>query len=356
MTIEKRMYNEEAFLNKHVPDWRRLEELCGRASASIRPLTGNELVEFVRLYRQASGDLAYLMTHSSNSEVVVYLNNIVAKAYAELYRSPTKRIHDIIFSSLLNVAQTFRRRAAFVAFAFLVFLAGTGYSFSMMTVKPETRENFISPEEEENFAAWKEGTFDPRTAGQSTMMSGLYGTNNPRVAIMTVGVSTVSAGTFTTYILWRTGIQLGALAHEMVGVGHLPFLITSIMPHGASELTGMFVAGAAGFVLAWALINPGRKKRIDALRDAGRDAFTLCMTSVAMMFIAAPIEGFFSFNPAIPMWGKVLFGTCALTAWGLFFFGYGRNLDKREAKGVAGTGSGAGRSRGALPGSASGRV
>ncbi|MBX3112524.1 MAG: stage II sporulation protein M [Fimbriimonadaceae bacterium] len=350
------MYNEEAFLNKHVPDWRRLEEMCARGSASTRAFSGNELVEFVRLYRQASGDLAYLMTHSSNAEVVVYLNNVVGKSYAVLYRTPTKRFADVVRSSLLAVAQTFRRRVAFFALSVAVFLVGAGYSYTMLSVRPESREYFVSPLEEENFAAWREGRFDPRTAGESTMMSGFYSSNNPRVAIMTVGVSTVSAGTLTTFILWRTGIQMGALSHDMVGVGHIGFLISSIMPHGASELTGMFIAGAAGYVLAWALVFPGRRKRLDAVREAGKDAFTLCMTSVAMMFIAAPIEGFFSFNPAVPQAAKVVFGLVALSAWGLFFFGYGRNADRETARGGAGTGSSAGRSRGALPGSATGPV
>lgn len=350
------MYNEEAFLNKHVPDWRRLEEMCARASASIRPLTGREIVDFVRLYRQASGDLAYLMTHSSNSEVVVYLNNIVGKAYAQLYRTPVKRFMDVVTSALLTVAQTFRRRFVFFLAAMTIFLAGGVYSATMMTVKPATREIFVTEQDEENFAQWRSGAFPSRSSGDGVLATSLYIGNNPTVAIKTVAMSTVSVGTLTTFMMWGTGLQIGALAHDMAGVGKLPFLFSSIFPHGASELTGMFVAGAAGFVLAWALIRPGRKTRGQALKEAGKDAFTLAMLSLGMMAIAAPIEGFFSFNPAVPQAAKVVFGVCAVSAWGVFFYGYGRNLDKAEAKAAAGKGSGAGRSRAGAPGSAIGRV
>ncbi len=348
------MYNEEAFLNKHVPDWRKLDEMCARTGASFRPLSGKEVVDFVRLYRQASGDLAYLMTHSSNAEVVVYLNNVVGKAYAQLYRTPTKRLGDVIHSSLLTVAQTFRRRFAFIALAFAIFVAGGVYSYTLITVKPETHEKFVPPMFQESFDQWKSGSFPVRSSGMSLGMTGFYITNNPTAAIQTVATSVVSAGVLTTQMMWENGTTMGALTHDMAQVGLVPFLYSSILPHGASELSGIFVAGGAGFVLAWALIRPGRKTRLQSLREAGKDAFTLGMLSLAMMAIAAPIEGFFSFNPAVPQWLKVVFAACAFGAWGTYFYGYGRKYD--QPKEADGTVPAAGASPKAAPGSAIARA
>ena len=80
--------------------------------------------------------------------------------------------------------------------------------------------------------------------------------------------------------------------------------------------------------MGWALINPGRRKRGEALRDAGKDAVTLLGTGVLLMFIAAPIEGFFSFNPTIPSSVKVAVIVVELVFWGLFWTGFGRDQEQ----------------------------
>jgi uncharacterized membrane protein SpoIIM required for sporulation len=76
--------------------------------------------------------------------------------------------------------------------------------------------------------------------------------------------------------------------------------------------------------LGYALVNPGRRRRADALRLVGKDAIVLLATSVVLMFIAAPIEGFFSFQPFIPQWLKVVVAGVSACAWaGLWIF-FGR--------------------------------
>ncbi len=47
------------------------------------------------------------------------------------------------------------------------------------------------------------------------------------------------------------------------------------------------------------------------------------------MFIAAPIEGFFSFNPTVPGWLKVIVASISALAWALFWIGYGRREEGR---------------------------
>ncbi len=114
-------------------------------------------------------------------------------------------------------------------------------------------------------------------------------------------------------------------------VGKLDYFLISVAPHGASEMTGAIISGGAGFVMAWALIAPGRRTRGQALKAAGTDAFRLMMLSIVMMFIAAPFEGYFSFNPNIPVFGKIAVAVIMSTFWGLYFFGYGRNYEPPSA-------------------------
>jgi uncharacterized membrane protein SpoIIM required for sporulation len=93
----------------------------------------------------------------------------------------------------------------------------------------------------------------------------------------------------------------------------------------------LLVTASGGFVMAWAMIRPGRRRRGDAMRIAGKDALTLMLTGLVMIVIAAPIEGFFSFNPGVPTWAKVAFALCALAAWSAFFVGYGQDRELAEA-------------------------
>ena len=81
-------------------------------------------------------------------------------------------------------------------------------------------------------------------------------------------------------------------------------------------------------MLGWALICPGRRKRGEALALAGKDAIVLLATSIVMMFIAAPFEGYFSFNPNIPDAVKLIVAVLVASAWAAFWMGFGRTSDE----------------------------
>jgi uncharacterized membrane protein SpoIIM required for sporulation len=197
-----------------------------------------------------------------------------------------------------------------------------------MQFVPDTREHYVSGEMKEMFDQWKQGRHEERTGGTSVQMTAVYATNNPMVSIITGAAAASTFGIFTAERLYENGAILGALSYEMNTVGKLGFLWASIMPHGVPELSGIIMAGAAGFVMGWALINPGRRKRGEALRAAGKDALVLLCVGVVLMFIAAPIEGFFSFNPRVPSFVKVIVIAIELVFWISFWIGYGRTSEE----------------------------
>jgi len=86
----------------------------------------------------------------------------------------------------------------------------------------------------------------------------------------------------------------------------------------------LFVAGAAGLTLGWGLLVPGRRSRAESMREAGKDALVLTCQAILMMLIAAPFEGFFSFNPSVPTPLKVVVGMIVLSAWLTFWSFYGK--------------------------------
>lgn len=315
--------NEAVFVAKGEGEWQRLSILCDKADNGAARLKGDELIEFVKLYRKASTDLALARTQSGNWELIAFLNNLVGRAYGILYQRPRKSFATVIKESLAAGAQTMRRRAVFVLASLGVLLLAAGFTAGVMVLRPDLATHFVSPNDP-NLEHWKSGLQDERTLEESFAATGFYSSNNPRVAIIAGAVSASTFGVGTTALMWMNGSLLGAYCVEMARVGKLGFFLASIFPHGATELTGAVVSGGAGFVMAWALISPGRRSRGDALREAGKDAFVLLVMAVLMMFLAAPVEGFFSFNPRIPSAVKVAFGAIVLSAWFLYWCGYAR--------------------------------
>ena len=325
------MANEEALLIKRSDQWRQLEEYCRRIESGKNKLNDAEFLDFVRLYRRASADLAYAGAEISNPDLVNWLNATVGRAYAILYRRPIGRFQEVILNMLFEGADVFRRCWKPIAFSTILFFVSAFLAPAIYIHFPETREVLISPEMSQLFDHWKSGQHTDKDMEMSTMATTGYAINNPRVALIYNSLSAFSFGLFGIYALWLNGAMVGLLGMEMNSVGKLGFLLSSIAPHGVSEIGGIFVACGAGFVLAGALLNPGRRSRALALKDAGKDAFKLLILSLIMILIAAPIEGFFSFSPAIPQWLKTVAAVIALAGWLAYFLGYQKERSVREA-------------------------
>lgn len=323
--------NEVAFVKKRESDWQRLTHLCDAAEVSPSKLKADEFHEFIRLYRRVSADLAVARTRSNNIQLINFLNDVVARAYGVLYRSPRRSLGRSLMDALELSAQTVRRCRWFVLTSLVMFVGSAFFAFFMLDWQPQTRAVFVPDAFGPAFEQWKTGKFDERTAGESTMMTGFYMFNNPRQAVMGGAIAASTFGLGTAGVLYENGVLIGSLAHEVRPNGLMGHLFVSISPHGVTEISGLILSGSAGLVMGYALINPGRRRRGEALKAAGKDALVLLTVSVLMMFMAAPIEGFFSFNPRVPVAAKIAFATCSAIAWGLFWVFFGRRSEELAA-------------------------
>jgi len=331
---------EEVLIQRRLPAWQRLAALTAKADVGFKTLTSQEMVEFVRLYRQASGDLAFLAARPTNPDVVSFLNSAVSRAYAVLYRSPQRRWLQMIRSGLVTGADTVRRRAGFIGLAAALFFAGWIAAYFLIGARPDLRPLLVPPEMEMAFEAWTSGDLEARTFSESMAMSAFYATNNPRVGVASASLGLASGGLMTIASMWQNGLVIGALSYETNQVGRLGYMLSSIYPHGVPEIGGIFITAASGFVMGWAIIRPGNRRRVDALKEAGKDAFTqagkdaftLLIVGLVLIFTAAPIEGFFSFSPAVPQPLKVVVGTILLAAYWTFFSRFGLNANATDGR------------------------
>lgn len=301
--------------------------LCDRADVSPKALNQKELKEMIHLYRQTSGDLALARTQSGNLQLVEFLNDLVGRAYITIYRPIRGSFFKAIGEGIQRYAAVARRRRVFIFAAAATFFLGSLFSGILMHNRPDLREHFVRAEAEENFKQWRTG-LEQRTGEESALMTGFYMDNNSRVTIITTSVSAATFGILTVALLWQNGLMLGALGADMYSVGKLGYLISNVSPHGVSEIQGIFIGGGAGYLMGWTLFFPGRRRRGDALKDAAKDALVLLCGGVVLMYLAAPFEGFFSFDPRIPQPIKIGVAVLIAGAFYLFYRGVGRQYDE----------------------------
>lgn len=325
--------NEKEFVLTGQARWNRLRELVGIAENSPKAIKKSEIAEMMVLYKKTCGDLALVQTDQANPGLRYELNTLVGKAHSTIYRERPKKFLPAVQGALALAAGAMRRKFLFVLISVVFFLSGASLSYFTLATRPDLRELVITPDAEPNFEAWKKG-LPGRGVSEGTMATAFYSSNNPRVAMMIGGVSVSTFGIGSGYLMYANGLGIGALYYEMSRIGKGGMLLTWLFPHGASELTGMFISGAAGLIMGWALINPGKRTRGQALLEESKDAMALLTMSVIMMFIAAPFEGFISFQPFVPNSVKLLIGTVVLTAWVCFWVFYGRDSDQKPVLAV----------------------
>jgi uncharacterized membrane protein SpoIIM required for sporulation len=317
--------NEETFVASRESEWNRFRILCDKADFSPSDLSKAEFREFLQIYRRICRDLSYARTRSDNNALLDLLNDLAGSGYGVLYRTRRGNPIRLMLDGIAVAADTVRRRAIFIAISAFLFFGSAFAMYFVTGYVPETREPLIPAGLEDAFEGWKSGKFDERTADQSLMATSFYASNNPRASLTAAAAGVSTFGIFSIYSLVMNGSLLGVLAREVAPRGHLGFLLSGVYPHGVPELSGIVIAGAAGMLFGWAAFNPGRRSRAEALRLVAKDGMVLLGTSIVLMFIAAPIEGFFSFNPNVSMAAKIAVGTIEVIFWAIFWTQYGRN-------------------------------
>ena len=127
-------------------------------------------------------------------------------------------------------------------------------------------------------------------------------------------------GLGTLLVLIQNGVLLGAVAGLSIGAGNGRPFFSLVTAHGVLELSCICVAAAAGLRIGWAIVDPGYRRRGEALRSETRAAIEMLLGTAPWLVVAGLVEGFVT--PAgfdLPIVIAIGLGLGALY-WGLVFW------------------------------------
>jgi len=318
----------DKFINERKNVWERLEELLKLLDRmALRKLHREEVRELGRIYRRTASDLAIARAESRDPRLINYLNSLVIRAHGRIYRADAQGGRRIRNFFAVDFPRTFRRTLGYTATAFGVFCLFTAIAFfgtrhdpdfsEIAGVSPYFREIVIN-----HRTRWWEELNDANQIGSTAIF-----TNNIRVTFYAFALGALF-GLGTLYVLAFNGASFGAVLALTyhAGFGN-DLLLGFVISHGVIELTCIFIAGGAGFLIGTALLMPGNLSRADALKSRGADAVRLIVGCIPLLVIAGIIEGFVSPQP-IPPQIKIGIGVISGITLYSYLFLAGREEEK----------------------------
>jgi uncharacterized membrane protein SpoIIM required for sporulation len=292
--------NIQRWIVRREPNWQRLDALLKQVEKKgLKSLRAAEIRELASLYRSVAADLARARTQEISNTLIQSLQSLTTRGYTQIYQGSRRQEWQAVLEfyrwGLPSVVQkTFAYIAAATALFLLGGIVAWWYSWQnpsfMSLIVPE---NLISKVRDEH-KLWM-GSI----VGIEPLASSGITINNLAVSFGAVAGG-ITAGIYTAYLMVFNGLLIGAVG-TLVGQNNLAYPFWAfVFPHGSLELPAIFFAGGAGFLLAKAILFPGKYRRPDALKFYGSQAVQLVFGIVPMLMLAGAIEGFFSPNPNVP--------------------------------------------------------
>ncbi|HWU90061.1 MAG TPA: stage II sporulation protein M [Kofleriaceae bacterium] len=344
-SVPQRAMRSVEFRREREATWRELEHVIAEADrGGLRGLSAEQLARLPHLYRATLSSLSVARSVSLDRALTEYLENLVGRAYFVVYGTRQAMRHQLADFFAWKLPSTVRRARWHLLVAVVVTLAGAIAAFQLTSGDMDYYYAFAGDMAQgrtpaSSTAELRAGLYDGGggSAFLTTFAAELF-SHNARIGILAFALGFV-AGLPTLLLLFYNGLVLGAFAALYHARGLGVDVWGWLLPHGVTELLAVLLCGAAGFLLAHGLVFPGAQPRIDSLRERGREAATIVVCAVLMLFAAGLIEGIFR---QVVTSIAVRYAVATLTAaWWIYYFGFvGRRRDalERELRREAGEG------------------
>jgi uncharacterized membrane protein SpoIIM required for sporulation len=280
----------------HAARWEELEQLLQAAEAGKARRTWDG-ARLASLYRRSCEDLALAQARAYPVHLVQRLESATQRAHRLIYRRQGFELAQLRKLALVDFPQAVRAHGTYVLVATLLFVLpmlalawacwdDPGFILHLLDAK-EVQEF------DEMYGPGEGPMGRERAADTDWRMFGFYIMNNIGVAFQCFAAG-IFAGIGSAFFLVFNGLFGGAVGGYLVARGHGENFLSFVATHSAFELTAIVLAGAAGLRLGHAWVVPGRLTRLQALRQASRQAIVIVYGVVGMLVIAAAVEAFWS--------------------------------------------------------------
>jgi uncharacterized membrane protein SpoIIM required for sporulation len=280
----------EDFVTRRQASWQELEASIAQARrGSLRNLSAADLERFGMLYRRAAGDLAIAARDFPQQPVTEYLNGLVTRAHPLLYRGPSPRLGRVLSFYAVELPRAVRAARTYLLISFGIFVLGALAGWLTVLLRPDLVATLVPPQVLDQAS---QGHLGNDTLKQFAPALAAFIIQNNIVVSFACLASGIGLGIPTAYILASNGWTLGTLGAAVHLAGYDAGFWALIVPHGAIELSVIFIAGAAGLMIGDSLLRPGLLRRMDSLTRAAAHALVLAVGAAPLLIIAGLIESF----------------------------------------------------------------
>ncbi|MCO6748718.1 stage II sporulation protein M [Streptomyces sp. IpFD-1.1] len=306
----------DVFVAAHEAEWRRLETLLRR-----RRLTGPEADELVSLYQRATTHLSLISSAAPDPQLTGRLTRLVARARSKVTAPRRARARDLTgFLAHDFPAALYRTRTwwAPTAVASLLVAALIGW---WVATHPEVRSAIAAPAELRELTR-PGGDYEAYYSSHpATSFAAQVWTNNAQAAALCLVLGAFLCLPVVAVLLLNM-VNIGVGIGLMASAGRLDTFFGLLVPHGLLELTAVFVAACTGLRLGWTVIDPGPRRRRDALAQEGRAALGMALGLALVLLVSGVIEALVT-PSGLPTWARITIGAAAEAAFLAYVYAVG---------------------------------
>ena len=244
--------------------------------------------EFPADYRRMTHSLAIARRRHYPAELVNRLEELVIAGHQSFYARDTSGFRPVRFLTV-GFPSAVRRNWRLVLFSAALFF-GPLIAMPLLVVWRPTLAYFwvdgqVLDSAAEMYLDLEHGGFAGGNFGQSSAARGadtdlfmwaFYIWNNISIDFRTFAWG-IFFGIGAVFMMLYNGLTIGVITGHVINAGASHSFFTFTCTHGAPELIGAVVAGAAGMRLGFALLLPGNWRRMRAVSLAAKDAFQLLL-------------------------------------------------------------------------------
>src|SRR5437763_3608065 len=308
--------NLDAFVRQRTPEWEELGRLVESAGHRAERLGPGGVRRLGSAYRAVAADLALARRRWPGDPVPVRLEDFVGRARHLVY-APESRSTSLRQFLSRGYWCLVRERIGLVGLCWLLMIVPAVLVGAWAASDPAAAGRFLPGQFR---GVGEHGGGDLGLAlGRQATLAGQILTNNIQVSFVAFAGG-ILAGVGTTLVLLYNGALIGGVAGLTVAAGRPGPFLSLVAPHGVLELSVIAVSGAAGFVVGWSLIDPGRGSRRLSLGVGARRGAEIVLGTMPWFVVAGLVEGFVT-PTSLPLAGAIAVGLLvAAPYWTLVFW------------------------------------